>query len=298
MPDELIALARSQGGVFTTKQAAAAGITRAVTQRFLDDRVWWSLARGLYCLGPDPTWEGLAWGGILLGGPDAALGYEAAGFKLGLCAEPETIDVLTPHERVHRGPWRFHQTDRIDARGEPPVAGVESTALALCAQADPDRLFAQLAKAVSSRRTSPQRLLDAASASPNLRHRALICEALGDVAEGVHSALEARYFRDVERRHGLLTGMRQEMLAPSRYSDVVYAEPKVVVELDGRLGHVADGVWRDFHRDNANTLRGYVTLRFGWHDVVNRPCEVARTVASLLTSRGWTGTLGVCANCG
>ncbi|MCG6568729.1 type IV toxin-antitoxin system AbiEi family antitoxin domain-containing protein [Tessaracoccus sp. ZS01] len=297
MPAHLIATARTQGGVFTTKQAAAAGITRAVTQRFLDDHVWWSLARGLYSLSPDPPWDGLAWGGVLLGGPDAALGFEAAGHKLGMCAPPSTIDVLTPHQRINRGSWRFHRMPGIEASGEPPVARIEQTALRMCADAEPEALFSQLARAVTSRRTTPRRLLDAALATPNVRHRALIIEALGDIAGGVHSALERRYFRDVEQRHGLPDGVRQVSLQPSRYSDVAYVEVAVVIELDGRLGHSGDGVFRDFERDNKNSIRGYVTLRFGWNDIVNHPCKVARAVAQLLVSRGWSGMMTPCRGC-
>lgn len=297
MPPALIATARSQAGVFTTQQAAATGITRAVTQRFLDDHVWWSLCRGLYSLSPDPTWHGLAWGGVLLGGPGSALGHEAAGHALGFCPPPEIIDVLTPHRRSDRHQWRFHRTASIQPRGELPVGNVEQTALALCSRAPATELFNHLATAVASRRTSPQRLLKAAKASANLRHRALICEALGDVAQGVHSALERRYFRDVEQRHGLPSGVRQAKLQPSRYSDVVYVTVEVVVELDGRLGHDGAGIWRDFERDNSNTLRGYATLRIGWHDIVNRPCEVAAAIAQLLRSRGWDGQLTPCPRC-
>lgn len=296
MPTELVALARLQGGVFTTKQAAQAGITRAVTQRYLDDHVLWSLTRGLYSLSPDPAWKGLAWGGVLLGGPGAALGRAAAGHELGLCPAPEIIDVLTPRNRRDRGPWRFHRTQAINPRGDLPLGEVEQTALAICAAASPSTLFDHLAVAVSSRRTTPQRLLNAALASPNLRHRGLICEALDDVAQGVHSALERRYLRDVEQRHRLPAGARQAQLLASRYFDVTY-DDGVVVELDGRLGHDGAGIWRDFERDNANALRGRVTLRFGWKDVAARPCAVAAAVAELLRSRGWDGALARCPAC-
>jgi hypothetical protein len=42
-----------------------------------------------------------------------------------------------------------------------------------------------------------------------VRWRADMLQALEDVADGVHSPLEYRYLRDVERAHGLPTGKRQ-----------------------------------------------------------------------------------------
>ncbi|MDO5678545.1 MAG: type IV toxin-antitoxin system AbiEi family antitoxin domain-containing protein [Propionibacteriaceae bacterium] len=297
MPTDLLDLARRQGGVFTTRQAARTGVTRKVTQRYLDDHIWWSLTRGLYSLSPDPTWDGLAWGGVLLGGPGAALARAAAGHKLGLCPAPDIIDVVCPRERRDRGPWRFHRAGRIDARGEPAVADVESTALSLCADAELADLFNHLARAVTSRRTSPERLLRRAKSTQNLRHRGLICEALADVASGMHSALERRFIQDVMHRHGLPEVELQAELEPSRYRDVVFHEQRLVVELDGRLGHTGDGVFRDFRRDNANTLRGYATLRFGWDDIANRQCTVAAVLAQALLDRGWPGRPQRCPLC-
>jgi hypothetical protein len=59
----------------------------------------------------------------------------------------------------------------------------------------------------------------------------------------VHSALEFRYVRDVERRHGLPTAIRQARLTAgsrTRYLDNLYEEAGVAVELDGRVAHPAE----------------------------------------------------------
>ena len=66
--------------------------------------------------------------------------------------------------------------------------------------------------------------------------------------------------------------------------DMAYAQ--LVIELDGRLGHdSAAGVWRDMERDNQHALSGRTVLRFGWSDVVDRPCGVAKQVAAALGLR-------------
>ena len=54
------------------------------------------------------------------------------------------------------------------------------------------------------------------------------------------------------------------------------------MELDGRIGHVGKGRFRDMRRDNTHVLLGRPTLRFGHADVLTRPCDVAGQVAGVL----------------
>jgi hypothetical protein len=51
---------------------------------------------------------------------------------------------------------------------------------------------------------------------------------------------------------------------------------------------------RDNRRDNAAAADGIFTLRYGWADVTERPCETAREVAAVLGQRGWPGPLRRC----
>jgi hypothetical protein len=71
-----------------------------------------------------------------------------------------------------------------------------------------------------------------------------------------------------------------------QYIDVLYPDHGVVVELDGILAHSADGTSRDMRRDNANTLSGYQTLRYGWTPVAYHACATAFEVFSLLRRNG------------
>ena len=129
---------------------------------------------------------------------------------------------------------------------------------------------------------------------PRVRRRKLIESVCADVTAGSTSPLEIRYVAKVVRPHGLPRGAGQ---APARtpeegtaYRDILYEEFGVIVELDGRLGHEAESeVFRDHTRDNAATLTGAATLRFGWLGVVGQPCRIAAQVATLLHIRGWTG---------
>ena len=123
----------------------------------------------------------------------------------------------------------------------------------------------------------------------NLRWRKEFLAAAQDVAGGAHSELERRYLVDVERAHGLPTGLRQLAVGGTR-QDVHYDGLATTVELDGRVVHqLSDAAWRDMVRDNSAAVRGVTTLRYGWQDVRHRPCAVAAQVASVLRANGWTG---------
>jgi hypothetical protein len=51
------------------------------------------------------------------------------------------------------------------------------------------------------------------------------------------------------------------------------------------------------HRDNRFVLAALPTLRYGWADVLDRPCEVAAQVATVLVQHGWSGLPGRCPRC-
>ncbi|HSR84718.1 MAG TPA: hypothetical protein VLM11_11125, partial [Streptosporangiaceae bacterium] len=117
---------------------------------------------------------------------------------------------------------------------------------------------------------------------------------------GLHSILERRYQRDVEKPHGLPTAQRQVQFRSgdhNEYRDALYAAYGTAVELDGDAMHAADARWRDVRRDNAAAADGIVTLRYGWFDVSQRPCEVAAEVARVLADRGFAGAHPCSASC-
>lgn len=132
---------------------------------------------------------------------------------------------------------------------------------------------------------------------PRLPGRGLLLRILSDAASGVQSFLEHTYLTRVERAHGLPTGTRQVRAVVDEsvsYRDIEYEPYEQLVELDGRAGHADPAsTWRDMHRDNAATLQGKSTLRFGYQ-LVTDPCGTARQVGMALAARGWTGSLTPC----
>ena len=302
--DQLLATAASQGGVVGAEQLVALDFTCRSAERLVNQRSWVRLATGVYQVGVgEPSWEGLAWAGVLLGGPRARLGFEAAGHLWKLVDEPPAdITVLVPHGRpiAGRGRWVFQQ-ERSAARsvrspGSPPRTTIEDTVVDLCSVAETRALPGLLTKAVQGRRTTTRRILACVESRARVRHRDLLREMLGDVGQGAESPLELRYLTDVERPHGLPRAKRQVRSRSGReVRDLLYEECATIVELDGRV-HIA-GRFRDMERDNAALLGGDVTLRYGWPDVTERPCSVAWEVAAVLIRRGWRGAPTRCRLC-
>lgn len=305
VPAAIVRLARDQAGVVSRPQASDAGLSPTVLSRLMADGRWGRLDRGIYLV-PDGavSWLGRVWAAVLLGGDGARVGGHAAAVLHGLDeGEPLPIEVLVPFgRRLRSRDWaRFVQErEHVRARSgkaEPPRIRVEDTVLDLCVGASDAAVVDRITTAVQ-RRLTTSRALQRAFDTRRVANRRFIQTVLHDVASGVHSGLEYTYLHQVERAHGLADGGRQRA-RPSRtgFLDVLYEEYALVVELDGRVGHVGEGRWRDRRRDNVHTRAGLRTLRFGWHEVTHEPCEVALEVAEVLIGLGWPGYPGRCPRC-
>jgi hypothetical protein len=104
----------------------------------------------------------------------------------------------------------------------------------------------------------------------------------------------------VELPHGLPAGVRQAQAqrdGHNEYRDRLYEEYQTAVELDGQLAHPFGQRWSDIRRDNAAAGAGIVTMRFGWSDVTEHPCETASVVAMALTRRGYNGARACAPGC-
>jgi hypothetical protein len=143
---QLRALAAAQGGVLSTGQVQAVGLPRDSVRRWVRDGHWQRLTTGIYHLGVGaPSWSARVWAGVLLGGPGARLGGEAAGHLWGLLDDPpEVIQVLVPLARpvARRDCWTFTR-ERPGVRaarttGDPPRTGIADTVVDLCAHRDAD----------------------------------------------------------------------------------------------------------------------------------------------------------------
>jgi hypothetical protein len=303
LPDRCLRLLSRQYGVIASWQAEAA----AVSSRYMQDLVrsgrWQRLHFGVYAaFTGEPPRGAVLWGAVLRTGPRSILSHETAAELDGLLERSKLIHVTVP-QRQHKQPTAgiaIHRSDRvIDVRRQgrfPPRTMTEETVLDLASAATSfDTVISRLARACQRRLTTPY--LIGESLARRARLRAEIEQALRDVADGVHSALEYRYLRDVERAHGLPAAERQALAIQNGrqiYRDARYRGYQVAVELDGSASHPAEQRWSDHHRDNAAAAEGLVTLRYGWADVTERPCQTAREIGTVLARRGWPGPLRRC----
>lgn len=301
---DLLRLATHQSGIVSAEQALGHGLSRASLRRLVDQGAWQRLTRGVFFLGVgEPAWTARAWAGTLVGGDRSRVGFAAAGHLWGILPEaPPTITVLVPHETVLRdmAPWVFRRerpgVRRPQSPGGPPRTTLEDTVVDLASTATPRELVDLVTGAIQSGRTTARRVLACADQRARLPHRAELTELLADVGEGAESPLELRYLRDVERRHRLPPARRQDRSSRRQaVRDLRYEAYALLIELDGRT-HV-NGRFRDMRRDNGALLDGEVTLRYGWHDVADRPCQVAWEVGQVLRARGWPGIPSRCSWC-
>jgi hypothetical protein len=310
-------LLKFQRGVITRQQAMRVDMTReAIAMRLRSGR-WQRLHRGVYAtFSGQPEHLAVLWASVLRAGTEAALSHQTAAelhglvsASTGLCAAPGSASVPMIHITVPCGSQvsriagvTLHYSQRIgDTRHpvlSPPQTRVEDTVLDLTqTAANLDSALGWIFCGCGSRRTTADRLRLAMDLRRRMRWRSELSAALCDAGDGVHSLLEYRYLNRVERPHGLPRGTRQAVAGHGgrrQYRDVDYKEYRTLVELDGRAAHPEQARWSDIRRDNASIADGQATLRYGWPDVTDRPCEVAFAVAVVLRQRGWTGAPRPC----
>jgi hypothetical protein len=244
---------------------------------------------------------------LLYAGNGAALSHESAGCCWRVCREPASIHVSVPYLRkVEDQPGLTMHRSRTLTEADihpafvPRRTHAERTVLDLLAGSPTaDRALGLVADAVRGRATTPDRLRAALLDRPVTRWRRVVLDALPDLRAGAQSALELHDAR-LRRRHGLPECTRQVRRTADGVEqlDVVIEAFGLHVELDGRLGHDrAREIWRDMKRDNRSEVKRLRHLRYGWADVVDRPCEVAAEQALILRQQGWTGSFRRCPGC-
>jgi predicted transcriptional regulator of viral defense system len=305
IPGVAAPIAQSQSGAVSRQQLLRAGIASKLINARLKRGRWQQLHWGVYAVftGPVPR-ETELWAVLLRAGPGAALSHLTAAELHGLVDFPgESIHVMvsstrrvTMHGVVVRTSARIAEATHPDR--EPPRTTIEETVFDLIELVHTvDDACGWITKAVGRRLTTAERLTEALTLRKKMRWRATLEDILAAASDGIHSVLEYRYLRDVERAHGLPRSRHQVRVlidGKTAYRDVYYEEYRLAVELDGRLAHPVEERGRDRRRDNHGAPDDILTTRYDWQDVARHPCETALLQARILRRRGWTGTPRPC----
>jgi hypothetical protein len=306
IPPSLHDLAELQRGVIARSQLLSAGLTAQVIKCRIDRGRWQRLHKGVYA-----TFNGRAdrqatlWAAVLRAGPGAVLSYQTAAELDGLIDKPSSaIHVTIPQSRrvgPIRGVTVHVKLDAERARHParlPARTRLEETVLDLADTCgDVVDAVDWVTRALGRRLTTQDLLRQALNQRSRHRWRRDLCTVLSPDLAGIHSALEYRYFRYVEKPHALPGSTRQVRVvrrARGAYLDVLYDEFGLVVEFDGRVAHPGDSRWLDVWRDNASAAQGLVTIRYGYRDLITAPCLVAAQVIEVLRRRGWSDSARRC----
>jgi very-short-patch-repair endonuclease len=304
-------LLNAQCGVIDRSQAVRVGFSdRQIWYRLRSGR-WQRVHEGVYATFTGPlTREARLWAALRRAGEGAMLSHETAAEVHGLVDRPagKQIHVTVPASRrpVGRAAIRgvvIHRS--AQSRPQLPIAWklprtrIEDTVLDLIDAAPTFQVaYGWIARAVSRKFTTTSMLRTALATRRRIRYRSELAVALGESDDGIHSGLERRYARDVERAHGLPSAQRQvrrEIAGQPHYRDNWYAEYRVCVELDGPTFHRDEQVWKDKRRDNLNLAEdGAETFRFGPVELTELACESAAMVAATLRRNGWQGAPHPC----
>jgi very-short-patch-repair endonuclease len=306
LPESCRQLIDLQRGVLARWQAPAVELKPTTINSLLRSGRWQPLQRGVYAtFSGQPSRDAELWAAVLRVGPEAVLSHQTAAELDGLTSKRSALIHVTVPRIKHVDPIlgvRLHRSERLaEARHPsriPPRTRIEETVLDLTQTAKTiDGAFGWLCQACGSRLTTPEFLLTALAKRPKVRWRGILFSALDDINGGAQSVLEVRYVRDVERPHGLPRARRQAKVTRRSgriYLDNLVDRYRTCIELDGKAAHPVAGRWRDIARDNASAADGMITLRYGWSDVAERPCQTAAQITAVLRSRGWAGQATPC----
>jgi hypothetical protein len=295
-------LAERQRGVLCRRQLLSGGLSDHAVGRRVGRGQWQRLHTGVYAaFSGNVDRQAVLWAAVLRAGQGAVLSHQTAAEVDQLTDKPSPlIHVTVPGTRrvsrirgtvvhVRQDVERIRHPSRL-----PPRTRLEDTVLDLTNECtDAADAVGWITRALGRRLTTQDLLRRTAGQRLQLRWRAEINAALAPDMAGLHSALEYRYHRGVERPHRLPASTRQVravLAGRNSYRDVLYDGYGLAVELDGDAAHPGDTRWLDIERDNAAAADGLVTLRFSYWDVTLTPCLVAAQVSQVLRLRGWNGS--------
>ncbi|WP_151526756.1 hypothetical protein [Serinicoccus kebangsaanensis] len=283
-------------------------MTIAQIRHRLDKHSWQQVFRATYVTHTGQvTWLERVEAAVLARGAGAVVSLRCALHLWDLTSDQPAIITLAEHFDTHRTSTftgvktRRRRRLTVARRHGLPLTTLPQTIIDVIALRpnDIDGAMALITRAVSSRKVTVAELRAELVHHPRHPARDVLTEALMAAEDGLGSAAEARYVRDVETAHGLPRMCRQDPIggadgrALGRTMDFRDRARALGVEIDGALWH-REKQLADRRRDREAVGEGGVVLRAGWVEVVSDPCRLAADVAAAQQARGWTGSPRPC----
>lgn len=299
-PTSLTGYFERQHGLITTAQALRAGLSHAGVSRRLRAGVWLPVHQGVHRLaGVRPSWRARLLAAVLACGPPATASHASAARLLGLSrvAAPEPLEICAVGSSLPllRGVC-VHRTRRLDPCDVTVADGVPATSAArllvdLAGRLNRSALVAAMDDAICARLVGGAWL--------HRRARALRAgrRGVGHLVRWTAPGSEGEFRSWLERRAAAV--FRAHRVRPPAWNsalhdergligvvDALFAEERLVVELEGLRFHTTpEQRGNDAARFNRLGIAGWLSLRYTWLDVVERPAAVAEEVRRALARR-------------
>jgi hypothetical protein len=290
----IAACAERQHGVVARWQMLALGITaRAIDVRIDAGRLH-PIHRGVYAVGHRVvSREGKWMAAVLAGGRRAVLSHESAAALWELRAmKGRDIDV-TVGKHAKRPGIRFHRArldpTEITQRKGVPVTTPERTIIDIATTLTANQLERAIRQAEYEHLTTLATLTSCLSSRHPGRGTRKLAKALtlANSGNGITRKKLERRFRAFTRKYGLpQPDTNVAMRIGDRWieADSVWHERRLMVELDGRDGHLnVHSFESDRARDRALQAAGWTVIRITWRQLTNEPEAIARDLYSLLS---------------
>lgn len=297
-------IARAQHGLFTLTQLIEVGYTRSELERRLRTGEWGRWSGGLYGMTAFPKTFEQRCHAATLATSGSFISHEAAGRLRQLPKlDPATRELVvlsvrhgqhSPFEwvRLYHSSQMWHET--VSLVDGIPTATVERTLVDLANVVSPGRMALILDTTLELGRVdleslmTTHRRLARRGRNGSGRIRPLLEErGIGVVCSG--TKLE-KQFRSFLRRHGLPEPEEQVLLhrdeLPIGIVDFHWAANRIVIEVDGRLGHLQrSGFERDRRRDQEAAALGLLPLRVTWNQLTREAGQLAERLKEVFRRR-------------
>jgi Transcriptional regulator, AbiEi antitoxin/Protein of unknown function (DUF559) len=296
---ELIEYARANGGVVTTSEALAIGMSKTTLARRAEAGVLRRIGRGVFMLaGTEEEHDSILEAACRK--LEAVVSHESAGRLHRFDGLPWIMPTVTvPHRRTYsfEGVIVHQSTDITDeqlvqANGL-PVTNPERTIIDLAASVSEARLDWVLDRALSSGAVDLESLAALFAdlgrrGKPGTTAMRRLLEKRGQAYVPPDTVLEQRLLSIIENA-GLPRPTPQftpPWLVPiNGRVDLAYEDDRLIIEGDSRKWHLLMKSFEtDRQRDNHAQLAGWRILRFTWRQIIDEPEMIASSIRRALAS--------------